>query len=232
RRRRPARGATRRRLADGPPRHAGGARAPARALPEYAARARAAARRRDTADQGVLRGARGGDGHDGGSGVDRREVRRVPALGAGQGAAGRRELRRELRGPGARPVHSRRSGPRRRGDRALPGAAGRHHDDLSPAVAGHGPRESHAIDPPPRPQGLAEVPVELGQELHAGRINLTDRGRSPKAARAGFAKSGALSRDWYAHFPASRSRTTAMTPDPQSEGTVVLVLLAASACLL
>src|SRR5262249_59455974 len=79
-------------------------------------------------------------------------------------APGRRELRRELRGSGARPVHPRRSGPRRRGDRALPGAPGRDHDDLSPAVAGHGSREGDALDPAPRSQSSAEVLIELGPE--------------------------------------------------------------------
>src|SRR5437870_2710428 len=68
RRRRPARGAPRGRLADEPPRHAPDARAPAGALPEHAAGARPPRGDRDATDQGVLRragvvhGARGSRG--------------------------------------------------------------------------------------------------------------------------------------------------------------------------
>src|SRR5207302_9224382 len=93
--------------------------------------------------------------------------------GAGQGAARRGELRRELRRARTRSVHHRRSRARGRRDRALPRAPRRHDDDLPPAVAGNGPGKSPAVDPAARPKSPVEVPVQLTKEIHAGYVSLT-----------------------------------------------------------
>src|SRR5262249_48536848 len=135
--------------------------AAARALPLNASRARAAGRDRDAADQGMLRGPRRGDRARGGRGLPRAEVSRVPRLGAGQGAPGRRELRQELRRARARAPHHRGSRARRRGDRAVPRTPGCHDHDLPGAVAGDGTGEGHALHPAARPESPAEVPLEL-----------------------------------------------------------------------
>jgi alkanesulfonate monooxygenase SsuD/methylene tetrahydromethanopterin reductase-like flavin-dependent oxidoreductase (luciferase family) len=85
----------------------GDARAPAGAVQSDAARGRPTGRHRDAADQGMLRRAGQRDGDRRVGGLHRAEVRRLPALGAGQGAAGGRELRRRLRRARARPLHHR-----------------------------------------------------------------------------------------------------------------------------
>src|SRR5438128_1144177 len=161
RRRRPARRPARRRLAAESPRHAPDTRAPAGTLPEHPPRARPSRRDRDAADQGVLRRTGVVRGVRGSRGVPRREVPRVPALGAGQGAARRGELRGELRGAGARPVRPRRPREGRRGDRALPRAARRDDHDPPAPVAGHGQREGPSLDPTPRHEGAPEVPTAV-----------------------------------------------------------------------
>ena len=114
------------------------ARAPARAVPRDARGARPSARTRDSAHPRVLRRVRRADGAGGGAAVSRSQVRRVPRLGTGQGAADGRELYARLSDARAGPLSHRRSRPRARRDRALSGAARRHRPDRARAVAGHG----------------------------------------------------------------------------------------------
>src|SRR5439155_11413249 len=104
-------------------------------------------------------------------------------LGAGQGAAGRRDVRRELRGPGARPLPDRRPGPGRGRDRPLPRAAGRDDADLPPAVARHGPGAGPALDPAPRHEGAAEVLLGWTAGAPADLGNLGQIEQIPRATR-------------------------------------------------
>src|SRR5437762_10059934 len=139
-----------------PPRHAPDARAPGRSLQAHPHRARPPDGDRDAAHQGVLRRAGVVRGIRRGRSVPRRDVPRLPPVGAGQGAARRGELPGELRGAGARPVRPRRPREGRRGDRPLSRAARRHDADFPDPVAGHGPGAGPPLDPPPRHEGAAQ----------------------------------------------------------------------------
>src|SRR5206468_12584962 len=107
--------------------------------------------------------------------------------GAGQGAAARRDLRRDLRRARARPLHHRRPRSRGGGDCAMPGAARRHDADLPRPVARDGAGEGPALDPAARPESTAEVPLELA--VVPGGAGTTRR--ACKSYRAPAAAAGA-----------------------------------------